>query len=118
MGASPRQGEMRQQSRPCCVQMPNMAGLGLNASHALPLAAAAIPLQSGGFMSGGSYHSAHSMQLQAPAQVPMPQAYAAQVRARSIVRSGLLRRHAFLLHAFTCAGASCNMSAESASGKS
>lgn len=81
--------------RPVCVQMPNMANLGLNAvSHALPLAAAPGPLQSGGFMSGGSYHSAHGMQLQAPPQVPMPQAYAAQVRDRYTVRSRLTRCHA------------------------
>ena len=69
----------------CSAQVPQMANLGLNnVSHALPLAAMPGGPQQGGFLSGGSYHSAHGMQLQAPApQVAMPQAYAAQVHISS-----------------------------------
>ena len=66
--------------------MPNMANLGLNsASHGLPLSAVPGGMHSGGFMSGGSYHSAHGMHLQAPSQVHLPQAYAAQVCIRNSV---------------------------------
>ena len=65
-----------QMAKLCVAQVPQMANLGLNnVSHAL----AGVPggPQAGGFLSGGSYHSAHGMQLQAPApQVAMPQAYA------------------------------------------
>ena len=74
------------------AQMPNMANLGLNAaSQALPYGSVPGGMQPGNFVSGGSYHSAHGMQMQPPAQMTLSQAYAAQVRtsnSASWIRAG------------------------------